>query len=94
MMTTGPTGYDLFAEAKRLWHHARAVSRSGPLDEKTSMWVIRMEAWREMRLCDDHRYLDMHRRNQLLGLPVRLTIDDEPDVPMLQLVMEPLVWAL
>ncbi|WJI43700.1 hypothetical protein NL532_24140 [Mesorhizobium sp. C120A] len=83
-------------EAHLLRRTACANSRSSKLDERTSMWVIRMEAWRDFMASSDFLTVAvvstqrLHgRRNELLGLPVRLTIDDEPDVPMIQLVMEP-----
>ena len=59
-------------------------------DSSTAMWIIRDEAWREFRASQDFIQMqDMSsRRRELLGLPVRLTYDDSPDTPMIQLVME------
>lgn len=88
--------FSLMEEAYRLRHMTVATTGSAALDAKTSFWVIRIEAWREfMRSADFMNTVriaqDGKHRNELLGLPVRLTVDDEPDVPMVQLVMEPML---
>ena len=83
-------------EAHRLRRTALANSVTSKLDARTSMWVIREEAWRDFQISSDFLTVATFssqrmdgRRNELLGLPVRLTIEDEPDAPMIQLVMEP-----
>ena len=86
--------FDLLEEAYRLRRQALARSSHCELDANTSMWVIRREAWRDLLASAD--FVNSIRsgptlRNELLGLPVRLTINDEPDVPMIQLVMEPML---
>jgi hypothetical protein len=95
----GPEDFELtiLVEANRLRMLAIAESRSNSLDPKTSFWVARREAW--IDLMRDARYGRMivqsglSRRKELFGLPVRVTVDDEPDVPLIQLVMEPMVRA-
>lgn len=84
----------LVEEAYRLRRHAIAQGSTHALDEKTSFWVVRMEAWREFMKSSDFvkmaRFsVDGRMRNELFGLPVRITTHDENDVPMIQLVMEP-----
>jgi hypothetical protein len=61
------------------------------------MWVIRCEAWEELLRHENWMQFVGYRgirgqRNSLYGLPVRLTIDDAEDVPMIQLVMEPMLF--
>lgn len=90
--------FSMMEEALHLHHMTVATTGRAALDAKTAFWVIRIEAWREfMRSADFMNTVritqDGKHRNELLGLPVRLTIDDEPDVPMIQLVMEPLIAA-
>ena len=94
-----PENFELtiLVEAHRLRMLAMSESRSHSLDPRTSFWVARREAWLE--LMRDVRYgrmiapLGQTRRKELFGLPVRVTVDDEPDVPLIQLVMEPMTRA-
>lgn len=88
-----PTCYSLMDEAYRLRVSAIAESHGVSLDERSAMWVIKDDAWREMRR---HESLNMttfagggRPMNRLFGLPVRVTIGDDDDTPMIQLVMEP-----
>lgn len=93
-MTLTPDDFrlSLVEEAYRLRRGALAQSGGYQLDPKTAMWVIRLDAWRESQASADFLKVVQYGptvRNELLGLPVRLTIDDSPDAPMIQLVMEP-----
>lgn len=79
-------------EAYRLLHHT--IARSGPheLDPKSAMFLIRREVWMDIL-----KHLDMmmgrmpspYAPRELFGVPVRITVFDPPDTPMVQLVMEP-----
>lgn len=91
--------FDLLHHARMLQRYALAESSGRPLDPKTSQWVIRREAWNEFRQAMD--FLTVTGAVQinsraaawtLLGLPVRITVDDHPDTPMVQLVMEPMLY--
>jgi len=95
-MMSKESDLSLIDEAHRLLYWAVAQSSRSRLDEKTSMWVIKRDAWLKFMSSQESARLlvvDLTgaRRNELLGLPVRLTIGDEPDVPMIQLVMEPMI---
>lgn len=93
-MTPDDFKMPLIEEAYRQRHWALSHSRSHKLDPQTSLWIIRVEAWREFQLSADFVKsisIGPKHRLELLGLPVRLTINDEPDVPMIQLVMEPMI---
>lgn len=85
--------FDLLEEAYRLCHTALANAPRFDLDGQTAMWVITMEAWRDFMASADfvpHVGIQQPgRRNELFGLLVRVTISDEPDVPRIQLVFEP-----
>lgn len=87
----------ILVEARRLRMLAFAEGRTHSLDPKTSFWVARREAWidlmRDARYARDVNFGSTTRRKELFGLPVRVTVDDEPDVPLIQLVMEPMVRA-
>lgn len=83
----------LISEARQQFAYAIRFSHRH-LDPKTSFWVIKQSAWLEfIRAMDIHMVIQCGptRRKELMGLPVRITVDDEPDVPMIQLVMEPKV---
>ena len=88
-------GRTIVEEANRLRRHKIAVSRSSqtPLDERSTMWVMRMEAWQELISLSEIFALGICdvQRKTLFNWPVRLTVDDHPDTPMIQLVMEPLI---
>jgi hypothetical protein len=71
----------LIEEAYRLMHSAVANSSRSRLDERTSLWL-------SSDFFPGVAYKS-NRRKELLGIPVRLTYDDDDDVPMIQLVMEP-----
>lgn len=91
-MTPDDFKLTVMEEAWRLRRSALARSATHTLDERTAIWVIRMDAWRELKMSADYVNsisIGVGRRKELMGLPVRVTIDDEPDVPMIQLVMEP-----
>ena len=87
----------ILEDAYRLRRHAMQRSQTHELDPRTSMWVIRDTGWRELMMaCGYLNYIvcepgPKSTRRELLGLPVRVTIDDDPDVPMIQLVMEPMM---
>lgn len=84
--------HTIMDEAYRLRHFALRQYRTHDLDEKSAMWVIRSEAWDELRKWADFVGGLDYRANQLMGLPVRVTIYDSPDTPMIQLVMEPTLY--
>ena len=79
----------------------RAISMSGThkLDHKTAVWVITYSAYRsfleDMSLMSygaRDSAADLHSRNKtLLGIPVRITVEDDPETPEIQLLMEPLL---
>lgn len=98
-LTPGDFKFQLLEHAHVLRRHAIALSPGKyPLDPKSSMWVIREEAWKEFLMSEQFlmhaaRGKDGRVKKELLGLPVRITFDDEPDTPMVQLVMEPLLEA-
>lgn len=84
----------------QLLEHAHAIRRDHQRDDRfrneTRVWLIRMEAWREFRMSRD--YVDSFAevydkdgvaRRELLGFPVRITYEDVPDAPMIQLLVEP-----
>jgi hypothetical protein len=86
--------YSALSDARRQYYSALQHSCSSELDPKTSFWVITMNGWNELRRDVELQMvlrLGPSRRKELMGLPVRVTVDDEPDVPMIQLVMEPKV---
>lgn len=94
-MTFKPGDFELSSISEARQQLAYAI-RFSPreLDPKTSFWVIKRSAWLELiRAMDIHMVIQCGptRRKELMGLPVRATIDDEPDVPMIQLAMEPKV---
>lgn len=86
--------YSILSEAKHQYFCALKHSSERHLDPKTAFWVVTMNGWKDIK-----RDLDVYMvaqlrpnsRKELMGLPVRVTIDDEPDIPMIQLVMEPKV---
>lgn len=84
----------LLDEAYRLRSSVMAVSRLGVnLERSSALWVIRLDAWKELRRHQDYSSAVQCQPNRLFNLPVRLTIDDDPDTPMIQLLMEPQLWA-
>jgi hypothetical protein len=55
-------------------------------DEKTAGWLIREEAWMAI-LRDEGRHMSVSfGAKTLLGLPIRVTHNDTPETPMLQVV--------
>ena len=71
---------------------SQASSFGRPLDADGAFWVVTRDAWIEFQRSADmisHIQFGPDRRRELFGLPVRVTFDDEPDVPRVQLVMEP-----
>lgn len=87
---------DIVNEIRQQRLMAIAQGRTHQLDEKTSFWVVRREAWIEIMRSEDvytSLQIGYHRRKEIMGLPVRITVDDETDVPMVQLVMEPMMKA-
>jgi hypothetical protein len=86
--------FRLMERAHMLRRQAIARSAGHQLDPKTTMWVIRREAWREFLMSQDYlEHMQSCKEKKLLDLPVRVTVDDDPDTPMVQLVMEPLLEA-
>lgn len=88
----------------KLLDHALMLQRSYIRQNKSghaligAQWIIRSEAWREFQASADFvTHVKFARngvmKNELLGLPVRVTIDDQPETPMVQLVFEPLLEA-
>jgi hypothetical protein len=83
----------------QLLDHAHMLRRSYIARNKSgyalegAMWVIRREAWLEFRLSPSAlEHIKMRSGvNELFGLPVRITVDDSDDTPMIQLVMEPVL---
>lgn len=93
----------LQAEAHRLLNSYRAHSARADieLDAGSVMFVIKAEAWREMiyearasgSLVGFDRNTEHMHSCRLFNVPVRLTIDDAPDVPVVQLALEPALYA-
>ena len=86
----------LLDDAYRLRMAAIKHSKGHELDPKTAIWVMTIDAWLEILRHKDYTASgliqdpNMERgQKRLMGLPVRTTIDDDPDTPMIQLVMEP-----
>lgn len=87
---------DIMNELLNQRRMAIAQGSTHQLDDRTSFWVIRREAWIEiLRSSDAYQSIQSRsdKRKEIMGLPVRITVDDEPDVPMVQLVMEPMMMA-
>ena len=94
-MTPDDFKFDLLHHAFALRQAALTWSKSNDLDPKTSVWVVTGAAWREFRASEDIMCGDLsidHRtcRITLMGLPVRITINDEEGTPPVQLFMEPM----
>lgn len=90
----GEYTHSIMAEARQQYHYALAnTAPGGWLDPKTCFWVITEPGWTELlREIRDYAVCISSGkvgRKTLLGLPVRVTFNDEPDIPMVQLVMEP-----
>lgn len=88
-------GTTLLEEAHRIRRETIAVSRASvPLDEKSALWIIRREAWLELQRDAEIFRASARdvRAKRLFDIPVRVTVDDEADVPMMQLVMEPQLY--
>ena len=84
----------LLSEAYQQHHYAMKYCNTHELDQRTSFWVVRRNAWMELLRSEDFLTsvdFNPQHRKELMGLPVRLTIEDESDVPIIQLVMEPLL---
>lgn len=84
--------FKLMDEAYRLFREARAWSRGGPVDETTAQWLMTAEAWDFFRAEVERDTYSMAVRpgmRRLMGIPIRLTCDDDPNTPLIQLVMEP-----
>lgn len=87
-----PIGTPLWEDVHRQYALGLRRAENSGLDPKSALWIIRRDAWRWLRAAADS--LDSFTHNpetgyrRLLGLPVRLTIGDEPDMPMVLLVME------
>lgn len=98
-MTPEDFKFTLTEQAHRLRQHAIAMSHTHRLDEKTSQWLVKDHAWRDLiRSADYNQHLEIdfnpqRMRKTLLGLPVRVTVDDDPETPDIQLVMEPQLMA-
>ena len=89
--------FDLLHHAQQIRSLAMAISRSHELDTNTAQWIVTETAWREFQMRRDfltHISFDSggKTRNELMGLPVRVTFRDDPDTPPIQLVMEPLLY--
>ena len=86
-----PEGDFLFQECMALWHQTVAQTTVCSLEETSAMWIMREEAWRAIcQRSEIMRTMETYKAKQLMGLPVRITYQDHPDTPMVQLVMEPL----
>ena len=86
----------IFDEAALLRHvtASMAEAQRDGLDARSAFWVIRRDVWLEMVLASDfmpHVKSSSHEScpNMLMGLPVRLTVHDVAEAPMIQLVMTP-----
>lgn len=59
------------------------------VDEQSAVFLLTEKAWRDIISSADYAFaIDMHRK-RLFGIPIRVTHDDEPDTPRIQLLMEP-----
>lgn len=58
-------------------------------DINSCFWLIREEAWRELIRARDFMLQSDLRRKTLVGLPVRTTVDDAADTPLIQICAEP-----
>ena len=87
--------FELLEHAYALRRQIMARTASHNLDPKTCTWFVTDRAWREFKMSADilsHVQIDLRSsRKQLLGLPVRVTVDDEEGTPPVQLLMEPLL---
>lgn len=83
----------IMEDANRLRHYAIARSGRQNLDPKTSMWLITHDAWQHLKASSYFRTMIGaavdRRARTLMGTPFRVTIDDDPNTPLIQLVMEP-----
>lgn len=88
----------LFNEAylQRSVLKAKAVAERYGLAKGTAMWLIRRDAWTELKEGQDFMTtieLDMKTGHPIrfMGLPVRITMDGAGDTPMIQIVMEAVI---
>lgn len=71
--------------------HKKLTINGYPLDPQSMQWIITQQIFRQL-----YHYRDMSieidlRKKTLFGIPMRITIYDEPDVTPYQLVMEPML---
>lgn len=97
-LTPADFKFQLLEHAHFLRGHAIARGHGYDLDPKSTLWLIREEAWREFLMSPEFLMHAQHGKDgrvekKLLGLPVRLSFEDDPDTPMVQLLMEPLLEA-
>lgn len=96
-MTPDDFKFDLMEHAYALRRQAMARSASHDLDPATCTWVITDRAWREFqKSADILTAVEVNLRDssrRLLGLRVRITVDDEAGTTPVQLLMGPLLAA-
>lgn len=95
-MTPDDFKFQLLDHARALRHSALERSKTNDLDPATSQWVVTYAAWRDFKTSKDFLNAVIviePGKMKLLGLPVRITVDDDPLTPPVQLVMEPMrMW--
>jgi len=81
------------AQAYAIKIRAISMSETHKLDHKTAVWVITYSAWMSFLEDMSRSPVDFlpSRNKTLLGIPVRITVEDDPETPEIQLLMEPLL---
>lgn len=93
-MTPDDFKHTLLDEARFILESSITINKNNvELDPQTMQWVMRERAWMELlRQADYSDAVDVTRK-RLLGISVRITIDDLDTVPAIQLLMEPMLQA-
>jgi hypothetical protein len=87
-------GRTILDEAFQIVRTHEALSRDGRLlDPRSMMWIIRWDGWRDIIASRDFATVADIERRTLFNIPVRVTVDDHPDTPLIQLVMETMLRA-
>lgn len=86
-------GLTLTEEAYGLLRSHAAHNHRLNLDRASALFIVKLDDWRFFLSTHEAMgtasFARLARgRKELLGIPVRTTIDDEPDLPRIQLVME------
>lgn len=79
-------------EFQRLYRETQFQTKGGlSLDRNSAMWLVRLEAWEmfQREMARSGTVSEIARTRTLMGIPIRVTVDDDPDTPAVQLFMEP-----